>query len=432
MQTPPPPIVVKGPVADVKPGMVIGGKYRVEREIGRGGFGLVVRAVHLQLHQPVAIKILTEGEGADVDWDQDAQRFRREAQATATLRGEHVVRILDVDALETGAPYIVMEYLEGQTLHHATHSRGPLSVREAVDIGVQTCAALAEAHAAGIVHRDLKPANVFLAKVAPGGTVVKVLDFGVSKMGGSGNSHALTRTGAVIGTVAYMAPEQMLDAKRVDGRADLWSVGQILYEALTKQLPFGPQAAPTLVNAILTKPATPITSLRADVPRELEAILMRCFEKEAERRFQTASELGLALGELASPASRPALEYLFRAPPPSGAAAPGVNPPARISRHTNPVPIHVRPRPKSIVPLVAAFAIGTVVLGTIALIVYMRTGGPRTGPVSTTTPAASFPPAPPIPASIAMPTATTPTAPQTTPVASATVAPAQSTKKPRK
>lgn len=401
----------------MKVGMVIGGKYRVEREIGRGGFGLVVRAVHLQLHQPVAIKILTEGEGADVDWNQDAQRFRREAQATATLRGEHVVRILDVDALESGAPYIVMEYLEGQTLHHATHSRGPLSVREAVDIAVQTCAALAEAHSAGIVHRDLKPANVFLAKAAQGASVVKVLDFGVSKMAGSGNSHALTRTGAVIGTVAYMAPEQMLDAKRVDGRADLWSVGQILYEALTKQLPFGPQAAPTLVNSILTKPATPITTVRPDVPPQLEAILMRCFEKEAERRWQTASELGMALAQLGTPASRPAVEYLFRAPPPSGAAAPGPNPPARISRHTNPIPIQVKP-PPSMLPLVAVFALLTVALGVIALVVFMRSDAPPPRTTATATPAASFPPAPPIPVPV--------------PVSSATVAPAQSVRKPRK
>jgi serine/threonine protein kinase len=430
MQTPPPNIgpivsVPARPSVDVKPGMVIGGKYRVEREIGRGGFGLVVRAVHLQLHQPVAIKILTEGEGNDVDWNQDAARFSREAKATAALRGEHVVRILDVDALESGAPYIVMEYLEGQTLHHATHSRGPLSLREVVDIGVQMCAALAEAHGAGIVHRDLKPANVFLAKTPTAGTVAKVLDFGVSKMGGSGNSHALTRTGAVIGTVAYMAPEQMLDAKRVDGRADLWSVGQIMYEALTKQLPFGPQAAPTLVNSILTKPAIPITTLRPDLPPQLDAVLMRCFEKEAERRFQTASELGMALAELGSPASRPAVEYLFRAPPPSGAAAPGPNPPSRISRHTNPVPIQVA-KPASMLPLIAVFAIGTVVLGLVALVVFMKHDAP---PRPSSPPAVSFPPAPPIPASVTL----APTAPPTiVPSVSASVAPAQSAKKPRK
>jgi serine/threonine-protein kinase len=427
MQTPPPPFpapgAVKRPVADVKPGMVIGGKYRVEREIGRGGFGLVFRAVHLQLQQVVAIKILTEGEGNDVDWNQDAQRFQREAQATAALRGEHVVRILDVDALETGAPYIVMEYLEGQTLHHVTHARGPLSVREAVDIAIQMCAALAEAHSAGIVHRDLKPANVFLAQMPAGGNVVKVLDFGVSKVGGgSMSSDGLTRTGAVIGTVAYMAPEQMLDAKRVDGRADLWSVGQILYEALTKQTPFGPQAAPTLVNAILTKPPTPITSLRPDVPPQLDAILMRCFEKEAGRRFQTASELGTALAELATPASRPALEYLYRAPPPSGAAAPGPNPPSRLSRHTNPVPIQVA-KPSSIVPLVATFAIGTVALGLFALFVFVKSEG--RGSTPTSVPAPSFPPAPPIPVSVVA-------APASAPIASASAAPAQSAKKPRK
>jgi serine/threonine protein kinase len=245
-------------------------------------------------------------------------------------------------------------------------------------------------------------------------------------MGGSGNSHALTRTGAVIGTVAYMAPEQMLDAKRVDGRADLWSVGQILYEALTKQLPFGPQAAPTLVNSILTKPPIPITSLRPDLPPQLDAVLMRCFEKEAERRYQTAAELGLALGELASPSSRAALEYLFRAPPPAGAAAPGPNPPPRISRHTNPVPIQINPPSQSMLPLVAVFAILTVALGVIALVVFMRSGPTAAHPPPP--PAASFPPAPPIPASFAAPTTTLPSAsPSVAPPASASA-----TKKPRK
>jgi serine/threonine-protein kinase len=371
MQTPPPPPpIVKGPVPDVKPGTVINGKYRVEREIGRGGFGIVVRAVHLTLQQVVAIKVLTEAEGNDADWQQDAQRFHREAKATATLRGEHVVRILDVDVLPSGAPYIVMEYLEGQTLHHVTHSRGPLGITEAVDIAVQMLAALAEAHSAGIVHRDLKPANVFLSRGRSNGTVVKVLDFGVSKVGGATTAHALTQTGAVIGTVAYMAPEQMLDAKRVDGRADIWSVGQIFYEALTKQLPFGPSSGGNQVNAILTKPATPVSVHRPDVPPALDATLLRCFEKDASRRFQTAAEFGMALAPFASPAARVALDYLFRAPPPAGAAAPAPNPHGRSSHQPGPPP--PSGKPLNVVPLFAVGGMLLVLLGLLALFIYTK------------------------------------------------------------
>lgn len=380
MQPPPQPNrpVVGRPPPDVRPGRVIADKYRIERELGRGGFGVVVRAVHLTLHQSVAIKVLTEGEGNDADWAEDAERFRREAQATAALRSDHVVRILDVDVLPEGAPYIVMEYLGGETLHHAIHARGPLAIEEAVDCAIQTLAALAEAHGAGIVHRDLKPANVFLAKGLDRLPVVKVLDFGVSKVGGGGQ--AITRTGAVIGTVAYMAPEQMLDAKRVDGRADLWSVGQILYEALSRQLPFGPFTSPTIVTSILTNPPVPLAAVRPGVPPALDAIVMRCLEKDAARRFQTAAELALALAPFASARSRMALESIQRAPTARGAAAPGPNLPSRPSygaigpagarRVTDPPPRAATSA--SLVPLAVAFAVGTVILGAVAWVIHSR------------------------------------------------------------
>ncbi len=393
MQPPPPnagPVVVGRPPPNVKPGRVIADKYRIERELGRGGFGVVLRAVHLALHQTVAIKVLTEGEGNDAEWAEDAERFRREAQATAALRSDHVVRILDVDVLPEGAPYMVMEYLEGETLHQAIHTRGPLAVEEAVDYAVQTLAALAEAHAAGIVHRDLKPANVFLARGIDRRSVVKVLDFGVSKIGGAGAP--ITRTGAVIGTVAYMAPEQMVDAKRVDGRADLWSVGQILYEALSRQLPFGPYNTPTIVTSILTRPPIPLSVARPGIPPQLEAIVLRCLEKDSARRFQTAVELAFALAPFASARSRMALELLHRVRPPSGAAAPGPNPPSRPSyaaigptgarRATDPPPPPPRP-PSSLVPLAVAFAVATVLLGAFAWFLYTKTqaGNPEPLPL---------------------------------------------------
>ena len=328
------PIVSVGRPQDVvKIGSVIGDKYRVEEELGRGGFGIVVRARHLAIDQLVAIKVLTAAE--DGEWMEDAARFKREGQATAALRSEHVVRILDVDVLPTGSPYMVMEYLEGETLHVAIHTRGPLSVSESADHMVQVLAALAEAHAAGIVHRDLKPANVFITHGAGGTMVAKVLDFGVSKIaahsgiggghsgaGASGAAPPITKTGAVLGTVAYMAPEQMLDAKRVDARADLWSVGIILFELLTKKTPFGAATDPHIVTSMLTRPPLSLSALRPDVPPRLEKVVMRCLEKAPQKRYASAAAVAAALEPFTTPRARPALDSLRRAGRPSGAAAP--------------------------------------------------------------------------------------------------------------
>lgn len=320
---------VAPPHPDVKVGTVIAEKYRVEKELGRGGFGVVVRARHLAIDQLVAIKVLTPGDGGDQGWRQDAARFKREAQATAALRSEHVVRVLDADFLESGAPYIVMEHLEGETLHNAIHTRS-LTVGEAVDHAVEVLAALGEAHAAGIVHRDLKPANVLITMGAGGTPVVKVLDFGVSKVGQesaigqlSAASDPITKTGTVIGTIAYMAPEQMSDAKRVDGRADLWSVGVILFELLTKQLPFGPANAASTVTAMLTSPPASLSALRPDVPPKLEKVVMRLLEKVPERRYATAAAVAASLAALTTPRACAALDSLRRVGEPTGAAAPG-------------------------------------------------------------------------------------------------------------
>lgn len=306
-------------------GTVIAGKYRVERELGHGAYGVVLLATHLLLKQPVAIKLLTETEGVSPrEREEDAERFRREAWATATLRNEHVVRVIDVDTSETGELYIVMEYLPGKTVHEIIHTRAPLPVEEAVDTCIQILAALAEAHAAGIVHRDLKPSNVLVTTGAHGQPLVKVLDFGVSKiyeasMGGEG----LTQTGAQLGTATYMAPEQMSDSKRVDARIDVWATGLILYELLTKSGPFGSPLSPSTIPFILTKPPVPIAHYRA-VPPELEAVIMASLEKQPDRRIPTAADFAFALAPFSSPLVARDLEAISQLRPASG--------PARVSR----------------------------------------------------------------------------------------------------
>ena len=310
------------PPPNVKPGAMIGDKYRVERELGRGGFGVVVRAVHLTLDQRVAIKVLTEGEGStDAEFEEDAARFRREAKATAALKSEHVVRVLDVDVLDSGYPYIVMEYLEGRTLHDLAYDRTSTDVEILADYIVEVLAALAEAHSVGIVHRDLKPANVFLSKGLGGVVSAKVLDFGVSKMVGE-RSQRLTRTGAVVGTVAYMAPEQMLDAKRVDGRADLWSVGLVLFETLTRTHPFGGGSGPKAITAILNDPVPSLSTYRTDLPSGFETVVNRLLEKTPAARFQTAIEAAQSMAPFGTARARAVVEELRRMPGPSGAAAP--------------------------------------------------------------------------------------------------------------
>jgi serine/threonine-protein kinase len=345
---PPPPqsSATAKPQPDLRPGATIGDKYRVEREIGRGGFGVVLRARHLTLDQRVAIKVLTEGEGStEAEFEEDAARFRLEARATAALKSEYVVRVLDVDVLPSGFPYIVMEYLEGKTLHELIYSQGPLPIDEAVDYVLQVLAALAEAHAVGIVHRDLKPANVLLTKGVGGAPKAKVLDFGVSKMAG-GATQTLTRTGAVVGTVAYMAPEQMLDAKRVDGRADLWSAGLVLYEALARTHPWGSTTTgPRVVSAILNDALRPLRTVRPDVPPKLDLIVSRLLEKDAAKRYPTAAAVAKALTPFAPVRSRTVLDVIRRAPAPTGpAAAEG----ASVRRESKtPPPSPSQPRAKS-------------------------------------------------------------------------------------
>ncbi|MBM4363359.1 MAG: serine/threonine protein kinase, partial [Deltaproteobacteria bacterium] len=245
-----------------QPGEVLAGKYRVERVLGQGGMGVVVQAMHLQLEERVAVKFLLPEYAVHAE---ASTRFLREARAAVKIKSEHVARVIDVGTLESGAPYMVMEYLAGRDLADVLEQRGPLPVEEVVEYVLQACEALAEAHALGIVHRDLKPANLFLTKRADGSAQVKVLDFGISKAGVSSDSGAdqsLTKTSAMMGSPLYMSPEQMRSARSVDARSDLWSLGAILFELMAGRPPFSGESLPELLARVLTDPAPALKSGR--------------------------------------------------------------------------------------------------------------------------------------------------------------------------
>jgi serine/threonine-protein kinase len=282
------------------PGRVLAGKFRIERILGTGGMGMVVAAEHLLLRQRVALKLLLPEMLLNLDV---VERFEREARATARLRNDHVARILDVGTLETGAPYIVMEYLEGSDLAALLAERGVLPLADAVDYVLQACEALAEAHGVGIIHRDLKPQNLFLTRTVDGAPLVKVLDFGVSRFADAAEVH-LTRTSAIVGSPAYMAPEQMRAARNADERSDVWSLGVILYELLTGRLPFfGETMTDLFANVVASTPTSPKV-IRPEVAAGLAAAVLRCLSIDPGRRPSSVAGLALAIAPFGGTAAR--------------------------------------------------------------------------------------------------------------------------------
>lgn len=218
-------------------GQVLAGKYRVERVLGRGGMGCVLEATHVHLQQRVALKFMLAAHATAPNL---VQRFLREARAAARLRGEHVARVVDVGRLEDGAPYIVMEFLDGSDLRKVLKS-GPLSIGDALTYMMQACEGVAEAHAAGVVHRDLKPHNLFITQTPQGRPCLKVLDFGLAKLQNDDPARVeegLTEASSVLGSPRYMAPEQLRASGNIDARTDVWALGVSLYQCLTGHTPF--------------------------------------------------------------------------------------------------------------------------------------------------------------------------------------------------
>jgi serine/threonine protein kinase len=298
-------------IPGVNTGDVLAGKYRVERILGAGGMGVVVAARHLQLGQNVALKFL-RAEACAVPGA--VERFLREARAAVQIRSEHVSRVSDVGTLEDGAPYMVMEYLEGRDLATLLRSRGHLPIEEAIDCVLQACEAIAEAHAIGIVHRDIKPANLFVTTRADGSRLVKVLDFGISKAapldGESGGS--ITATATVMGSPLYMSPEQIRSAKHVDARTDVWALGIVLHELLTGRSAFCGETVAGVLAAVVADVPPPLRSQCPDAPAGLEAVLQHCLEKDVSRRCQSVAVLAKALLPFAAASSRVSVERILR------------------------------------------------------------------------------------------------------------------------
>ncbi len=377
----------------LREGDVIAGKYAIVKVLGEGGMGVVYEATHLRLRQRVAVKMLQQDMlGHEIV----VTRFEREARAAGQLRSRHTARVMDVDVTGGGLPYMVMEFLEGNDLESELEQRGRLPVAEAVDYVLQACSAMIEAHQLGIVHRDLKPANLFLAN--DGGTrVIKLLDFGISKLESEGDSK-LTTPESVMGTALYMSPEQVRASGTVDARSDIWSLGIILYELLSGRTPW--TGTPTqLAAAIVTEEPPELLSL-CDVPLELAAIIGKALRRDADDRWPDVRELALALAPYTTPngSGRILVYALFEAAQQrSSPRLTGQPPRADLPTAT---PLHARAvsearphgegtapgwsqrsRPRStnrtlLVGLVSAFGLGFVVLGALAL-AWLRWGSPR-------------------------------------------------------
>jgi eukaryotic-like serine/threonine-protein kinase len=269
-------------------GALLAGKYRVDRVIGRGGMGVVVAATHVHLQQPVALKFLLPDL---VHQPGIIERFVREARASAQLRSEHVCRVADVGTFESGAPYIVMELLEGSDLASLLEAHGPMPVQRAADHVLQACIGIAEAHALGIVHRDLKPANLFLTSRPDGTPLIKVLDFGIAKAQGEQGA-SLTQTSAMLGSPRYMSPEQLRSPRDVDVRSDIWAIGVILYELVSGRPPFTGETLTEIALRIAMDPPAPLIGR---LPHGFDLLVNRCLEKDPAQRYPDLANLAHAL-----------------------------------------------------------------------------------------------------------------------------------------
>lgn len=273
-------------------GRTIARRYKILGVLGKGGMGAVYEAQHLTIGRRVALKRLHPELAVDAN---AVHRFQREARAAGTTGHENIVDVLDLGFAEDGAPYLVMELLEGESLAQRLRRQTKLSAERAAAIAGQVLAALEAVHARGVIHRDLKPDNVFLTRRGGRRDFVKVLDFGVSKVAATPEATKLTRTGMMVGTPHYMSPEQARGMPDLDHRVDLYAVGVILYECLSGQLPFRGDNYHALLQAILAGDAPPLHTLVPALPHALVALVHRALARDREERFESARAMWAAL-----------------------------------------------------------------------------------------------------------------------------------------
>ena len=275
-------------ISEAPPGLVgrtIDHRYRVESKLGEGGMGLVYRVTHTLLNKPQAIKVLRREHTRD---EEALARFRREAESASGIGNQHIVDVSDFGILEDGSFYFVMEYLEGMDLIDTIHSIGYMPEERAIHIAKQICRALGAAHRAGIVHRDLKPENVFLVERDGAEDFVKILDFGIAKVGNLPSR--ITRDGEVLGTPHSMSPEQC-EGEGVDHRTDVYAMGVLLYEMVTGQVPHDAETMMGILTKHLYDDPIPPKTRVPQVSAALERVIMRCLEKKPGERYQAMHEI---------------------------------------------------------------------------------------------------------------------------------------------
>ena len=286
------------------PGQILAGKYRVERRIGEGAMGVVLAATHLGLNETVAMKFIRPDAR---ELPGVLERFGTEAKVAARIKSEHVVRVLDVGNADRIGAYIVMEYLEGQSLGELLESNGALSVERAVEFLLQACEGLAAAHAIGVIHRDIKPENLFVTRNG-NVEVLKILDFGISKTALGcrifGNDLAPNQTAFVMGTPLYMSPEQIRSDPKLDARTDVWSMGAVLFELVTGTSAFAGGSVAEICTRILESPPPRLADAAPGKNTALERVIQRCLQKDPAQRYASVVELAQALMPLGSDKAR--------------------------------------------------------------------------------------------------------------------------------
>ena len=399
-------------------GRTAGGKYKLVRLLGKGGMGEVYEAQHSVIGRRFAIKFLHPHLAAN---GEVVARFQREAQAAGSLENENIAAVVDAGTADDGAPFLVMEYLDGEDLAHLLVRGGPLPVPRAAYIIIQACRGLAAAHGRGIVHRDLKPENLFICKRNDASDLVKVLDFGIAKLHAGSAGTGLTQTGTTMGTPFYMSLEQARGAKEVDQRTDIYALGVILYEILSGAKPHPGESYNEILYHVLTQEPAPLDSIRPELPAGLSAVVQKAMAREAGDRYASSADLTAALIPYAGRAVTPLRSQVGMAV----AIGETVNSPVSLraipvptapSPPENPAPVPARGRSRVVVWF--SWAAGAVALVAVGLWLGLHYQPRRQAALPTPTPA---PVTEPVPAPAPAPAPTPAPTPAATPPPSPTI-----------